>query len=104
MASYVGLKVEIYKKALEGPNVQKFHSRRVLRTILKKIVFGNVFLKAINAFYLRIFAAGGIWDEMEIFTFFSLFHGWVSRDCDGSYAAHEQADGKSEVITFIVTY
>ena len=33
LASCVGLKVEIYKKALEGQNVQKFHSRRVLRTI-----------------------------------------------------------------------
>ena len=50
LASYVGLKVEIYKKALEGQNVQKFHSRRVLRTIFKKIVCINVFLEAIYAF------------------------------------------------------
>ena len=48
--SYVGLKLVRPKKALEGPNVHLLHSRRVLRTILKKIVCRNVFLEATYAF------------------------------------------------------
>ena len=67
MESYVGLKVEIHKKALEGPNVHSLHGRRVLRTIFKKIVFENAFPQAINAFLLEICKSGGISDRIEIF-------------------------------------
>ena len=67
MKSYVGLKVEFYKKALEGPNVLSLHGRRVLRTILKKIVFENAFPEAINAFLLEIYKSVGISDGIEIF-------------------------------------
>ena len=45
-----------------------------------------------------MFATGGIWDEIEIFASFSFFYGWARRDFDGFDAAHEQADGKSEVM------
>ena len=50
LKSYVGLKTDFNKKALRGANVHSLHSRRVLRTILKKIVCKNNFLKANNAF------------------------------------------------------
>ena len=60
LESYVALKTDFHKKALGGPNAPKFHSRRVLRTILKKIVCRNAFLRAIHALSLRFFAAGGI--------------------------------------------
>ena len=50
LESYVGLKTDFHKKALEGQNAHLLLSRRVLRTIFKKIVCRNVFLKAINAF------------------------------------------------------
>ena len=60
LESYVALKTDFYKKALGGPNAPKFHSRRVLRTILKKIVFKNAFLEAMNAFLLQMFIVGRI--------------------------------------------
>ena len=34
--SYVGLKTDFHKKALEGPNAHLLLSRRVLRTIFKE--------------------------------------------------------------------
>ena len=69
LESYVELKVEIHKKALEGPNVHLLHGRRVLRTIFKKIVCKNVFPEVINAFLLEICKSGGISDGIEIFGF-----------------------------------
>ena len=70
----------------------------MLRTILKKIILKNAFLKAINAFLLQIFIGGGIWDGMEIFKISIFLDGWARRDFDGFDAAREHADGKSEVM------
>ena len=64
----------------------------------------NVFLKAINAFWLQFFVAGGIRDGMQIFIFFSFLHGWARRDFDGFDAAREQGDGRSEVMASMVIH
>ena len=55
----------------------------MLRTILKKIVFQNVFPKVVKAFLLEIFTSGGISDGIKIFRFSRFLRGPSVVDFDG---------------------
>ena len=87
MESYVGLKTVLTTAALEGPNVHLLHSRRVLHTILIKIMFKKEFPEATNAFSIEIFTSGAISDGIKNLRFSKFLHGRAVANFDGIDAA-----------------